>query len=62
MVFYRTFSTDTNTINAIEDNSIDLIFIDGNHTYKYVLDDLENYYPTLKNWHYVRGDDFYMNT
>ena len=27
MVFYRTFSTDTNTINAIEDTSIDLIFI-----------------------------------
>ena len=48
MVFYRTFSTDTNTINAIEDTSIDLIFIDGNHTYKYVLEDLENYYPKLK--------------
>ena len=47
MVFYRKFSTDTNTINAIEDTSIDLIFIDGNHTYKYVLEDLENYYPNV---------------
>ena len=62
MVFYRTFSTDTNTINAIEDNSIDLIFIDGNHTYKYVLDDLENYYPKLKNTGIICGDDFFMRT
>jgi predicted O-methyltransferase YrrM len=62
MVFYRTFSTDTNTINAIEDNSVDLIFIDGNHTYKYVLEDLENYYPKLKNTGIICGDDFFMRT
>jgi cephalosporin hydroxylase len=62
MVFYRTFSTDTNTINAIEDNSIDLIFIDGNHTYKYVLDDLENYYPKLNKNGIICGDDFFMRT
>jgi predicted O-methyltransferase YrrM len=62
MVFYRTFSTDTNTINAIEDNSIDLIFIDGNHTYKYVLEDLEKYYPKLKNTGVMCGDDFFMRT
>lgn len=62
MVFYRTFSTDTNTINAIENNSIDLIFIDGNHSYKYVLADLENYYPKLKNTGIICGDDFFMRT
>ena len=62
MVFYRTFSTDKNTINVIENNSIDLIFIDGNHTYKYVLDDLENYYPKLKKTGIMCGDDFFMRT
>jgi len=63
IVFYRTFSTDTNTINAFEDTtSIDLIFIDGNHTYKYVLEDLENYYPKLKNTGIICGDDFFMRT
>ena len=62
MVFFRTFSTDTNTINAIDDNSIDLIFIDGNHSYKYVLDDLENYYPKLRKNGIICGDDFFMRT
>lgn len=62
MVFYRTFSTDTTTINDIENDSIDIIFIDGNHTYKYVLDDLENYYPKLKQNGIICGDDFFMRT
>tara|TARA_Y100000768_G_C23989983_1_gene691766 strand:+ start:7068 stop:7673 length:606 start_codon:yes stop_codon:yes gene_type:complete len=62
IIFYRTFSTDKNTINSIEDNSIDLIFIDGNHSYKYVLDDLENYYPKLKHTGIICGDDFFMRT
>ncbi len=56
--FFRTFSNDTNTLNQIENNSLDLIFIDGNHTYKYVLEDLENYYPKLKKDGIICGDDF----
>jgi cephalosporin hydroxylase len=62
MIFYRTFSTDKSTIDAIEDNSIDVIFIDGNHIYKYVLDDLENYYPKLKQGGIMCGDDFFMRS
>ena len=62
MIFHKTFSTDIKTIKAIDDNSIDLIFIDGNHTYKYVLDDLENYYPKLKKSGIICGDDFFMRT
>jgi len=48
VIFHRKFSDDLNTINSIEPNSIDFIFIDGNHSYKYVLADFENYYPKLK--------------
>lgn len=60
--FYRTFSNDQNTINSIENNSIDLVFIDGNHSYKYVLEDLENYYPKLKENGIICGDDFFMRS
>jgi hypothetical protein len=60
MIFYRTFYSDTNTINKIQDNSIDLIFIDANHTYKYVLEDLNNYFPKLKEGGIFCGDDFFM--
>lgn len=62
VVFYRTFSSDQTTIDAIDDDSIDLIFVDGNHEYKYVLEDLENYYPKLTNGGIICGDDFFMRT
>lgn len=58
--FFRTFSNDVNTINKIQDNSIDFIFIDGNHTGKYVFQDLENYYPKMKKDGILCGDDFFM--
>lgn len=35
IIFYRTFSNDITTLNSIKNESIDLIFIDGNHTYNY---------------------------
>ena len=60
--FYRTFSNDTNTISKLKNNTMDLIFIDGNHTYKYVLEDLENYAPKLKPDGILCGDDFFMRT
>ena len=47
VIFFRKFSNDENTLNKIEHESLDFIFIDGNHSFKYVLDDLENYYPKL---------------
>tara|TARA_R110002072_G_scaffold84065_9_gene190586 strand:- start:823 stop:1425 length:603 start_codon:yes stop_codon:yes gene_type:complete len=60
IVFFRTFSNDSDTITCIEDESIDLIFIDGNHEYEYVLQDLKNYYPKLKTNGILCGDDFFM--
>ena len=58
--FYKTYSNNKETIDSIEDESIDLIFIDGNHSYKYVLEDLENYAPKLKKNGVLCGDDFFM--
>jgi len=60
IIFNRTFSNNKNTLSKIKDKSIDFIFIDGNHTYKYVLEDLENYYPKLKDNGILCGDDFFM--
>lgn len=58
--FYRNFSNDIDVVNKFDDESLDLIFIDGNHTYKYVLEDLENYFPKLKKNGILCGDDFFM--
>lgn len=60
VIFIREFSNNKDIINIIDDESFDLIFIDGNHTYKYVLEDLINYYPKIKKGGLVIGDDFFM--
>ena len=36
---------------------VDFIYIDGNHEYDYVLEDLENYYPLLKEGGIIAGHD-----
>lgn len=53
--FIRNFSSDKSTIENIP--PIDFLYIDGNHSYKYVLEDLENYYPKVKNGGIIMGDD-----
>lgn len=39
----------SNMVNKFEDDSYDLIFIDGNHTFKFVMEDYKNYYPKIVN-------------
>ena len=36
----------------------DWIYIDGNHTYEYVKQDLEGYRPKVKPGGYMAGDDY----
>ena len=60
IIFHIGYSNDIDIINKIDNNSIDLIFIDGNHTYNYVYNDLKNYYPKLKKDGVLCGDDFFM--
>ncbi|EKO36047.1 methyltransferase domain protein [SAR86 cluster bacterium SAR86E] len=60
VVFYRSFSDDLEVLASIPEESLDLIFIDGNHTYDYVLSDLRNYWPKLKPGGVLCGDDFHM--
>ena len=49
--------------DAIEDvpNNVDFIYIDGNHQYEFVKNDIELYYPKLKEGGIIGGDDFCGN-
>ena len=42
----------------IENDSIDWLYIDGNHEYEFVLKDLYNFYPKVKKGGYINGDDY----
>lgn len=50
----RDFSN--NASRYLPDN-IDFLYIDGNHSYKYVLEDLQYWYPKVKNGGIIMGDD-----
>lgn len=54
--FYKDFSQ--NIVNKFDDNSIDLLFIDGAHNYDSVKSDIENYFPKVKDGGVMLGHDF----
>ena len=56
IVWYEDFSE--NVVNNFENESIDIIYIDGNHSYDSVMLDLKNYYPKLKIGGLIIGDDY----
>jgi hypothetical protein len=41
-----------------EDGSIDWVYIDGNHSYEFVKEDLNGWWPKLKSGGYLCGDDY----
>jgi predicted O-methyltransferase YrrM len=45
-------------VNSFEDESIDLLYIDGDHSYDAVLMDLDLWYPKVKKGKVIWGDDF----
>ena len=47
-----------NSVKNFEDNYFDFIYLDGNHNYSYVKQDLEMWYPKLKNKGIICGDDW----
>ena len=52
--FIREFSS--KAVSMIPDQ-IDFLYIDGNHSYPFVKQDLELYYPKMKSNRYILGDD-----
>jgi hypothetical protein len=45
-------------VNLFKDNSLDFVYIDGNHAYDYVKEDMEIWYPKLKKGGYFMGHDY----
>lgn len=42
-------------------NNLDFVYIDGNHTYDFVKQDLENYWPKIKKGGVLAGHDYFLN-
>jgi hypothetical protein len=41
-----------------ENESLDFVYIDGNHIYESVKEDIEIWFPKIKTGSYIGGDDF----
>ncbi len=53
-------SDNKGVIDRFEDSFFDYIMVDGAHEYEAVMDDMENWWPKLKNDGVMFGDDFYL--
>ena len=53
---HRDFSY--NVVDEFEDNYFDFVYVDGNHNYHAVLQDLRLYYPKIKDGGVMSGDDW----
>lgn len=56
VVFIRKLSEDA--VGQFKDNSLDFVYIDGNHQYEFVKKDIEKYYPKIKKGGIIGGDDY----
>lgn len=48
----------TQAVSLFEDNSLDFVYIDGNHAYEYVKEDIEAWWPKLKKGGVFAGHDY----
>jgi hypothetical protein len=51
-----------NVSKTIQDESLDFIFIDGDHSYKGVKSDIESWYPKIKKHGWIIGHDIHFNS
>ncbi len=59
VVWLKGFSVDI--AKTIEDNSLDFVYIDGNHSYEFIKKDIEAWVPKLKQGGFIGGHDFDSN-
>ena len=55
-------SDDKKILDKFKNNFFDYIMVDGAHEYEAVLDDMENWWPKLKDDGVMFGDDFYLES
>jgi hypothetical protein len=51
--------TSDEAINDLKDIKVDLIYIDGLHTYEQVKKDIENYKKIINNYGFISGHDYH---
>lgn len=51
-------STSMDAVSLFEDNSLDFVFVDGNHSYDYVLEDITEWYKKVKPGGIIAGHDY----
>jgi len=49
----------SNAVESVKDNSLDFVYIDANHTYKYVYQDIELWTPKVKDGGIIAGHDVF---
>lgn len=62
ITFLRCYSHDADVAETISLSSLDLVFIDGNHEFDYVLRDLRNFWKLLRPGGVLVGDEFHLNS
>jgi predicted O-methyltransferase YrrM len=53
--------TSDDAITRFEDDSVDIVYIDGLHTYEQVKKDIENYLPKIRKGGFICGHDYHQN-
>ena len=56
IILMKMFSSEA--VKQIEDESLDFVFIDGNHSYESVKEDIQLYTPKVKKGGLIAGHDF----
>jgi hypothetical protein len=51
--------TSDNAISKLSTTKVDLVYIDGMHTYKQVKSDIENYLPLINANGFISGHDYH---
>ena len=51
-------STSESASQIFNNNSLDFVYIDANHSYEFVKQDIELWYPKIKNGGYILGHDY----
>jgi len=59
IVIAKRFSADASRL--LNDGEYDFVYIDGDHSYKGVVEDIKNYLPKLKSNGILAGHDYYPN-
>lgn len=49
-----------NAVKLVEDSELDICWIDGNHAYNYVYQDIEDWFPKVKEKGIICGDDIFL--